>query len=116
MTVYKPIQAAGGGRVRALIKRLIKVAAACVLLFVLFLESPAAARGQGTGVYRRGQGRRVGGVTLPTPPFNPDAGILNSRRGRGRNRTKVTPRRPVRRSVKPGKRNPNPGLQAGPQN
>lgn len=83
-----------------------RVATAAVLLFVFFLESPAPARGQGIGVYRGRQGRRVGRVTLPTPPFNPDAGILNSDGRRGRDSTKNTPRRKAVSNVKAANRNP----------
>ena len=83
-----------------MIKLLTRAATAAVLLFVFFVESPVAARGQGVGVYRGGQGRRVGRVTLPTPPFNPDAGILNKRVGRGHDSPKARRRRPTRRSVK----------------
>jgi hypothetical protein len=82
-----------------------RVATAFVVLFVFFPMSPAPARGQGIGVYRGGQGRRVGRVTLPTPPFNPDAGILGSRRGRVHAPPKAAPRRTARRGVKTAKRN-----------
>ena len=83
-----------------MIKLLTGAAAAALLLFVLFMESPGTARGQGVGVYRGRQGRRVGGVTLPTPPFNPNAGILNSRGGRSHDSPKTTRRRSTRRGVK----------------
>lgn len=56
-------------------RRLKVIAAAFVALFIFMLESPVPARGQIIGVR---QGRRVGRVTLPTPPFNPNAGILGS--------------------------------------
>ena len=83
-----------------MIKLLTGAAAVAVLLFVFFLESPGTARGQGVGVYRGRQGRRVGGVTLPTPPFNPNAAILDSRRGRRHHSPKTTRRRSTRRGVK----------------
>ena len=83
-----------------MIKLLTRAAAAAVLLFVFFVESPAPARGQGVGVYRGRQGRRVGRVTLPTPPFNPNAGILTKRAERGHDSPKATRRRPTRPSVK----------------
>lgn len=79
---------------------LTRAAAAAVLLFVFFPESPVSARGQGVGVYRGRQGRRVGRVTLPTPPFNPNAGILDRRGGRGRDSPKTTRRRSTRRGAK----------------
>jgi hypothetical protein len=85
-------------------RRLNRVAAAFVMLCVLLLVSPAPARGQGVGIYRGRQGRRVGRVTLPTPPFNPDAGILGSRKGRVDASPKAAPRRPKRRGVKTAKR------------
>ena len=83
-----------------MIKLLTGAAAAAVLLFVFFMESPGTARGQGVGVYRGRQGRRVGGVTLPTPPFNPNAGILDGRGGRRGDSPKTTRRRSTRRGVK----------------
>jgi hypothetical protein len=81
-----------------MIKLLTGAASAAVLLFVLFLESPGTALGQGVGGYRGRQGRRVGRVTLPTPPFNPDAGILNKRGGH--DSPKATRRRSTRRNDK----------------
>ena len=89
-------------------KLLTRVATAAVLLFVFSLESPAPARGQGVGVYRGRQGRRVGRVTLPTPPFNPNAGILNSDGRRGRDSAKKTSRRKAVGSAKAANRNPTP--------
>jgi hypothetical protein len=62
-------------------------------------------RGQDVGWYRGMQGRRVGHVALPTPPFNPDAGILDSRRRRGHDSTKTSPRRSTRRGIKADNRN-----------
>lgn len=94
-------------------RRIKSVAAAFVALFVLFLESPAPARGQGIGVYRVRQGRRVGRVTLPTPPFNPNAGILDSGKGRGRNLPKAAPRRSLGRGKHADNRNPHPGTPPG---
>src|SRR5215211_3800284 len=90
-------------------KRLTGVVTAAVLLYIFFLESPAPARGQGIGVYRGRQGRKVGRVTLPTPPFNPNAGILDSRGGRRHDSPKTVSRRPTRRGVKAANRNPAPG-------
>lgn len=83
-----------------MIKLLTGAAAAAVLLFVLFIASPVTARAQGVGVYGGRQRRRVGRVTLPTPPFNPNAGILDRRVRRGHDSPKATPRRSTRRSVK----------------
>ena len=83
-----------------MIKLLTRAAAAAVLLFVFFLESPGPARGQGVGVYRGRQGRRVGGVTLPTPPYNPNAGFLDGRGGSRRDSPKTTRRRSTRLGVK----------------
>src|SRR5215211_1708276 len=90
-------------------KRLTGVVTAAVLLFVFFSESPAPARGQGIGVYRGRQGRRVGRVTLPTPPFNPNAGILNSDKRRSHKSPKAAPRRALGRGKHAGHRNPLPG-------
>lgn len=83
-----------------MIKLLTGAATAAVLLFVFFMESPDAARGQGVGVYRGRQGRRVGRVTLPTPPFNPNAGILESSGARGKDSPRATRRRSARRGAK----------------
>ncbi len=80
-------------------KRLKTVAAAFVALFIFIFESPAPARGQVVGVYRVRQGRRVGRITLPTPPFNPDAGILGSGRPRVREAPKRGRRRATRRAA-----------------
>lgn len=87
----------------------LRLVAAALILFVLLSESAAPARGQDVGSLRTPQGRRVGRIRLPTPPFNPDAGILNSRRGRARTPRKTTARRSPRRSVKATNRNPRPG-------
>ena len=83
-----------------MIKLLIRAAAAAILLFIFFMESPGPAHGQGVAVYRGRQGRRVGRVTLPTPPFNPNAGILDSRGGHGHDSPKATRRRSTRRRVR----------------
>jgi hypothetical protein len=83
-----------------LLKLLFRAATAAVLLFVFFMESPGTARGQGVGVYRGRQGRRVGRVALPTPPFNPHAGILDGRVGSRHDSPKTTRRRSTRRGVK----------------
>src|ERR1051325_2677402 len=90
-------------------QRIIRVATASVLLLVLCSELHTATRGQDVGVYRVRQGRRVGGVTLPTPPFNPNAGILDSGKGRGHNSPKAAPRRSPGRGRHASKRNPLPG-------
>jgi hypothetical protein len=81
-------------------KLLTRAATTVLLLFVLFMELPVTARGQGVGGYRSRQGRRVGRVTLPTPPFNPNAGILDKRGGRRHDSPKTARRRSTRRSVK----------------
>lgn len=83
----------------------IKGTVAVVLLLILLLP-PTPARGQDVGGYRVGRGRRIGGITLPTPPFNPHAGILGDRKRRGRDSLKPAPRRVTRRSV--GAANGNP--------
>ena len=92
-----------------LVKRLVKAITVGVMLFVLFSESAVLTRGQNVRMTRSPQGRRVGRIRLPTPPFNPDAGILDSRRGRAHNSPKTTARRAPRRSVKATNRNPRPG-------
>jgi hypothetical protein len=76
------------------IKRLIKAGAACVMLIVLFSQSSVYARGQQVGIFRAPRGRRVGTVRLPTPPFNPDAGVLDRRGRRAHDSHKTTARRP----------------------
>jgi len=85
-------------------RRLKNVAAAFGVLCVLFLVSPAPARGQSVGLYRVRQGRRVGSVTLPTPPFNPNAGILDGGKGRGRKAPKAVQRRSPGRGKRAVKR------------
>lgn len=89
-------------------RRLKSVVAAFVVLFVFFLESPTPARGQGIGIYRVRQGRRVGRVTLPTPPFNPNAGILGSGKARVREAPKRVQRRATRRGIRAGTRHTAP--------
>lgn len=88
-------------------KRLITQAATAVLLLLFFMLPSAPARGQDIGLHPGRRGRRVGRVTLPTPPFNPDAGILGGRKGRGHISPKSTPR-PKTRRLKATKRNTNP--------
>lgn len=83
-------------------KQLTHAATAAVLLLVFM--SPEPARGQAAGMYRVRQGRRVGRVTLPTPPFNPDAGILDGVKGRGHKASKGARRRASRRDVRAGSR------------
>lgn len=85
-------------------QRLARAAAAAALLTVFFVALHAPAQGQGIGVYRGRQGRKVGSVTLPTPPFNPNAGILNGRAGRRRETPKSTSRRKPATSVKAANR------------
>jgi hypothetical protein len=79
-----------------------------LLLFFLMAEIPTYSQGI-RGRYGRGQGRREGSIVLPTPPFNPDAGILRSPKGRGRNMPKVTPRRSINPKLNVNNRNPRPG-------
>ena len=69
-----------------------------ITLSLVFSLGPGApARGQLIGV-GRARGRRVGRVVLPTPPFNPDAGILDGPHSHGRNHTQVAPRHRVNHS------------------
>ena len=89
-------------------KRLIKAGAFGVMLFVLFLGPSVSVRGQHVGIFRAPQGRRVGRVRLPTPPFNPDAGILESRSGRAHRSPKTRTRRPAAHGIKATNRNPHP--------
>jgi hypothetical protein len=65
----------------AVITRLSKAVSTAALLITLVLAGGAVARGQ---LIRVDKGRRVGRVILPTPPFNPDAPVLDDERGRGR--------------------------------
>jgi hypothetical protein len=90
-------------------KQLTRVATAIAILFVFLVESSVPVAGQGVGVYRGMQRRRVGRVTLPTPPFNPNAGILDSRGGRGHDSPNTALRRQSRSGVKAANRNPYPG-------
>lgn len=92
-----------------LVKRLVKAITAGVMLFALLSESAVFARGQNVRMTRASQGRRVGRIRLPTPPFNPDAGILDSRRGRVHNPPKTKARRAPKHSVKSTKGNARPG-------
>ena len=93
-----------------MIRHFTKLVVAAVLSLIFSTAAGSAARGQVlTG--RDGQGRgRVSRVVLPTPPFNPDAGILTRTKTRHSTPTKVTPRRrrPTNRKIKAGKRNSRP--------
>lgn len=81
----------------------------CALLLAVCLALDSLAYGQWVGRgYGRRQGRREGGIVLPTPPFNPDAGILRSRKGRVRNTSKPSPRRAASQADA-GNRPPRPG-------
>jgi hypothetical protein len=71
-------------------RRFLKAVPALLLSLAFSLEACVPARGQLISIGKR---RRVGRVVLPTPPFNPDAGILDGPRGRARNTTKAAPRR-----------------------
>jgi hypothetical protein len=91
-----------------MIQRSRKLVMAAILSFIFSVAAGIPARGQVlTG--RVGQGRgRVGRVALPTPPFNPDAGILTRAKTPPATSTKATSRRrrPINRRVKAGNRNP----------
>ena len=84
-----------------------RLVVAAVMSLIFTMAAGVTARGQvPTG--RVGQGRgRVGRVVLPTPPFNPDAGVLTPTNIRHRTSTKATQRRrrPINRRVKAGNRN-----------
>lgn len=69
-----------------------------VLLLVLTptLEITIHSQVFGGGGLGRGQGRREGGIVLPTPPFNPDAGILSKRNESGRTSPNATARRSIK--------------------
>jgi hypothetical protein len=85
-----------------------KVVTAAALLIVFSLAAVVLTSGQ----VRAGRGRRghrVGSVVLPTPPFNPNAGILDGPKTRRGTSNKVTPRRTVNSGAKAGGRNPRPG-------
>ena len=94
-------------------KRIVGLAASGLLIFVFLLVTSDNAPGQGVGIYRGKQGRRIGRVTLPTPPFNPNAGILEARKGRGQDSPKTIRHRPTRAAVKATKRNTNRGTARG---
>lgn len=81
------------------------ISAAVLLAFCLMLD--ATAHGQVVRS-RVGRGQRVGGIVLPTPPYNPDAGVLSSPRSRGRSSAKPAERRAVGRNARAGKRKPRP--------
>ena len=85
--------AAGRKESLALISNFTKTTKTVIWLLLLFLvaEIPVHAQGIG-GTYRRGQ-RREGSIVLPTPPFNPNAGILSKPKARSRNAPKATQRR-----------------------
>lgn len=86
-----------------------KTAKTCIWLLLFFLIAELPLHSQEVGRrYDRGQGQREGSIVLPTPPFNPDAGILRPK-GRGRNLPKVTPRRSIKRKLNANNRNPRPG-------
>jgi hypothetical protein len=104
----EPARAVRMKEIPVLVKRLIKAGAACVMLFVLFTDSSVSARGQEVGIFRAPQGRRVGRVRLPTPPFNPDAGVLDGRSRRARDSRKTTARSPRRHRVKGVNGHPRP--------
>lgn len=84
-----------------------KIVTACVLM--LFFSQAVSLPARGQVMARGDQKRRIGRVALPTPPFNPDAGILNSPKTRRSTSSKATARRPNQRSVRAGNRNPLPG-------
>ena len=70
-----------------------KTTTTAIWLLLLFLAAEIPVHTQGIGgTYRRGQ-RREGNIVLPTPPFNPNAGILGKPKARSRNASKATPRR-----------------------
>lgn len=77
------------------------------MLLALCLTLDMAAHGQVVRS-RVGRGQRVGGVVLPTPPYNPNAGVLSSPRARRRSSAKPAERREVGRHARAGKRNPKP--------
>lgn len=82
-----------------------KVISAGILL-IFCLTPGIAPQGQ---VIRSRARQRVGRVALPTPPFNPNAGVLGSPKARGRTAAADAPRRPVKRGVGASNRNPRPG-------
>ena len=104
--------AAGREKGFALMRRFLKAVAALALLLAFSLESGVPARGQLIGV-GRGRGRRIGRVVLPTPPFNPDAGILDRPKGRGRDTPKTAPPRSINRRKHSYNQKPRPGTARG---
>ncbi|HEX8473066.1 MAG TPA: hypothetical protein VF666_03470 [Pyrinomonadaceae bacterium] len=82
-----------------------KVVTSAVLLLVFSLCASVPASGQ-VVLGRGGNGRRVGRIVLPTPPYNPDAGVINSPKTRRTTSTDAAPRRTAKRSAKSVKRNP----------
>ena len=81
------------------------IAAGLLLAFCVTLETTTHGqliRG------RVGRGQRVGDVVLPTPPYNPNAGVLGSPRARRRPAAKPAERRTVGRKAGAGKRKPRP--------
>lgn len=85
-----------------------KAMTAGIMMFILFLTEGLPAHSQVTGE-RGGRGRRIGGVVLPTAPFNPDAGILNAPKARRASTSKVVSRRPNSNKAKISNRHPRPG-------
>ncbi|MCA1592891.1 MAG: hypothetical protein LC754_09625 [Acidobacteria bacterium] len=79
-----------------------------LLVLAMALDIPAHSQVMGR-IGGRGQGRREGRIVLPTPPFNPDAGILSGPASRRRNQPKAAPPRAVNRRVHADNRNPRPG-------
>jgi hypothetical protein len=88
------------------------VISAGVLLVCCLMLPDTAAHGQAIRG-RVGRGQRVGRVVLPTPPYNPNAGILNGPKTRGRTTSGVAARRPAVGRVKAKDRNPRPGTIRG---
>ena len=84
-----------------------KAITAGIMVFIFFVAEGLSAHIQVTGE-RAGRGRRVGGVVLPTAPFNPDAGILNAPKSRRVPPSKAVSRRPNSSKAKLGNRHPRP--------
>ncbi|HEX8774127.1 MAG TPA: hypothetical protein VF735_10995 [Pyrinomonadaceae bacterium] len=64
-----------------------------IWLLLLFLAAEIPVQAQGIGdTYKTGQ-RREGSIVLPTPPFNPNAGILDRPKARSRTAPKARQRR-----------------------
>lgn len=95
-----------------MMRRLLKAATAVALLLAFSLELCAPARGQLIGVGRARE-RRIGRVVLPTPPFNPDAGILDGPKGRGRNPERAATRRRMSHHKRSSKRQPRLRVKRG---